>query len=47
MPWSWYPRLLCRVPETIVGCHFDGIDIERWVSEGLVDFLALVTLEIV
>ena len=34
--------LSARVPETIVGCHFDGIDIERWVSEGLVDFLVLV-----
>ena len=30
-----------RVPETIVGCHFDGIDIETWIRERLVDVLTL------
>ena len=30
-----------RVPENIVGCHFDGIDIEAWVREELVDILVL------
>ena len=36
------PYLLAvRVPENIEGCHYDGIHIERWVSENLVDILAL------
>jgi len=36
------PMLLAaRVPETLVGCHFDGLDIERWTRQGLVDILAL------
>ena len=36
------PMLLsARVPETRAGCHFDGIDIETWVGDGLVDILAL------
>ncbi|MBI4584219.1 MAG: hypothetical protein HY717_09390 [Planctomycetes bacterium] len=30
-----------RVPETIVGCHFDGIDVETWVRERMVDVLVL------
>ena len=30
-----------RVPETVVGCHFDGIDIELWMRERLVDVLTL------
>ena len=33
--------LSARIPETIVGCHFDGIDIESWIRDGLVDILAL------
>ena len=33
--------LAVRVPETPAGCHFDGIDIGRWVGEQLVDLLAL------
>ena len=32
--------LAARVPETLVGCHFDGIDVETWVREQLVDMLA-------
>ena len=30
-----------RIPENLQGCHFDGLDIETWVREGLVDVLAL------
>ena len=30
-----------RVPEDIVGCHFDGIDIERWARERLADIFVL------
>jgi hypothetical protein len=33
--------LAARVPENLTGCHFDGMDIEQWVREGLVDILAL------
>ena len=33
--------LAARVPETLVGCHFDGLDVETWVREQLVDILAL------
>ncbi|MDP6700868.1 MAG: hypothetical protein QGH25_14550, partial [Candidatus Latescibacteria bacterium] len=37
-----HPLLLAaRVPETLVGCRFDGLDVERWVRDGLVDLLAL------
>ena len=30
-----------RIPTTIYGCHSDGIDIERWVRDQLVDILVL------
>ena len=33
--------LAARVPENVLGCHFDGIDIEAWCREKLVDILAL------
>ena len=33
--------LAARIPETLVGCRFDGIDVERWVGEQLIDLLAL------
>ena len=34
------PLLLAvRIPENIVGCHFDGMDVETWVHENLVDLL--------
>ena len=33
--------LAARVPENIEGCHYDGIDLEGWVEENLVDILAL------
>ena len=36
------PYLLAvRVPENIEGCHYDGLHVERWVEENLVDILAL------
>lgn len=28
-----------RIPENIVGCHFDGYDVETWVRDKLVDIL--------
>ena len=35
-----HPFLLAaRVPENIMGCHFDGIDVERWAREQLIDIL--------
>ena len=33
--------LAARVADNLVGCHFDGLEIERWVDEALVDFLVL------
>ena len=30
-----------RIPENLEGCHFDGLDIESWIKEKLVDILAL------
>mgnify|MGYP001012194071 CR=1 FL=1 len=33
--------LAARIPEYIVGCHFDGIDIETWVSEQLLDIIVM------
>ena len=33
--------LAARVPENLPGCHFDGIDVETWVGERLIDILAL------
>ena len=33
--------LAARIPENIEGCHFDGIDIEKWASEQLIDILVL------
>jgi hypothetical protein len=36
------PLLLAtRVPENVEGCHWDGLHVERWVGENLVDMLAL------
>ena len=29
-----------RIPENLQGCHFDGIDIESWVAENLIDIVA-------
>ena len=33
--------LAARIPENIIGCHFDGIDVESWVSEELIDIFTL------
>jgi len=33
--------LAVRVPETIVGCHFDGLDVETWIDKGLMDIVTL------
>ncbi len=33
--------LAARIPENLVGCHFDGIDVETWAREQLVDLLVL------
>ena len=33
--------LAARVPENLVGCHFDGLDVETWMREDLVDLLVL------
>jgi hypothetical protein len=30
-----------RIAESLEGCHFDGIDIETWVEEGLIDLMVL------
>ncbi len=30
-----------RVPENLMGCHFDGIDIESWAHELLVDLIVM------
>lgn len=33
--------LATRVPENLVGSHFDGLDVEMWTQERLVDLLVL------
>ena len=35
--------LAARVPDSVAGCHTDGLDIETWAREGLVDVLILGT----
>jgi hypothetical protein len=35
--------LAARVPDSVEGCHTDGLDIETWAREGLVDVLILGT----
>lgn len=30
-----------RVPENLMGCHFDGINVEQWIEENLIDILVL------
>ncbi len=37
-----HPFLLAaRIPENLEGCHFDGMDVETWASEGLLDIFVL------
>lgn len=33
--------IAARVPETLEGCHFDGMDVETWACEQLVDIFVL------
>ena len=33
--------LAARIPDNLIGCHFDGLDVETWVRGHLVDFLVL------
>jgi len=33
--------LAARVPENLEGCHFDGLDVETWAREQLVDILVM------
>jgi hypothetical protein len=33
--------LAARLPETIAGCHYDGIDIEMWTREDLLDIIGV------
>ena len=35
--------LAARVPEDLMGCHFDGMDVETWVQDFLVDILVIGT----
>ena len=41
MPTLSPTHLAARIPETLVGCRFNGIDLEHWVGEQLIDLLAL------
>ena len=39
-----HPLLLAaRVPEDLMGCHFDGMDVEAWARDFLVDILVVGT----
>ncbi len=33
--------LAVRIPDNLLGCHFDGLHVEKWVREELVDILVL------
>ena len=33
--------LAARVPDCITGCHFDGLEVEAWVNDNLIDMLVL------
>ena len=33
--------LAARVPDNLPGCRFDGLDIDQWIAENLVDILVL------
>ena len=35
--------LAARVPEDLIGCHFDGMDVETWVRDFLIDILVIGT----
>ena len=37
-----HPFLLAaRVPENLMGCHFDGLDVETWAHEQLLDIFVM------
>jgi hypothetical protein len=37
-----HPILIsARVPETLAGCHFDGLDVRAWIKLAIVDILTL------
>ena len=33
--------LAARVPKNLIGCHFDGLDVETWAHEQLIDIFVL------
>ena len=33
--------LAARVPENLMGCHFDGLDVQTWAAQQLIDLFAL------
>ena len=33
--------IAARVPDSVIGCHYDGLDVETWIEDHLVDFLVL------
>ena len=33
--------LAARVPENLMGCHFDGLDVETWIRDQLLDLVVL------
>ena len=33
--------LAARIPENLEGCHFDGIDVETWAQEELLDIFVM------
>ena len=33
--------LAAKVPENLMGCHFDGLDVETWADERLIDIFVL------
>ena len=35
--------LAARVPEDLMGCHFDGMDVETWIKDFLIDILVIGT----
>lgn len=35
--------LAARIPEDLMGCHFDGMDVETWVRDFLIDILVVGT----
>ncbi|MEE3373456.1 MAG: family 10 glycosylhydrolase [Planctomycetota bacterium] len=38
--------LSVRVADTLAGCHFDGLDLEKWVQDNLIDMIVIGTRSI-